>query len=495
MADAQTMTPYSTVAPFFGATPAYVREEDAERINSYLAYEQIYWNDPNAYKVIGRGDDFDAIYVPNGRTIVDTTNRYVASGFDFSVTPGSDPQLFGTPEQQALAQANMTALFRRERLKSRFAMNKRYGLMRGDWLWHIVGDPVKPQGSRLSIHAVDPASWFPIWNDEDPDKMDGVALVDVFYDSNGDAKIKRLLYLKDESGLIIMQEDIWKVDEWFKADASPEGVITPATALPADITAFPVYHIPNSEQPGTIYGSSELRGVERLIQAVSQSVTDEDLALALEGLGVYATASGAPVNDDGEEIPWSIYPGSVLENVQDFKRVNGVSSLAPYDSHINRLLQFLKESSATPDVAIGRVEVDVAESGVALALQLGPMLAKAEEKDQIILDVHTQMFYDLKAWFRVYEQVDFGLAEILPVIGDKLPVNVDKEIERATVMIDEGLWSKKTAREVLAKKGIFFAADEDQRIADEGGTAQQEEANLNGRVASELSTLGGSSTE
>lgn len=493
--DASTTTPYSTVAPFFGATPAYVRTEDAERINSYLTFEQIYWNDPNAYKVVGRGDDFDSIYVPNGRTIVDTTNRYVASGFGYSVVAGTDPATgnpIGTPEQIALAQSIMANWFKRERFLSKFAMNKRYGMIRGDWLWHIIADPLKLEGTRISVDAVDPGSWFPVFDDNDPDKIIRMHLVDVFFNEAGDKRLKRLTYDKDpETGLITMSEAVYELDGWWKIDAEPELIVTPPTALPAEIMHFPIYHIPNTEEPANPYGSSELRGVERIIQAVSQAVTDEDLALALEGLGVYATDGGGPVDEEGDDAPWHIYPGAVLENAAGFKRVNGVSSLAPYDSHVTRLLNFLKQASSTPDVAVGNVDVQVAESGVALALQMGPMLAKAAEKDTVIVDVHTQMFYDLKTWFKIYEGWDILAVDIVPTLGDKLPVNVDKEIERAIKMIDAGLWSSLTAREELAKKGIVFAVDEDARVSTEkAATAAASQSEIDARMNAELNASG-----
>lgn len=495
MATEGVTTPYSTVAPFMGAPPAWLRADDAERILSYDIYEQIYWNNDTAYQVSGRGDNIPPIYVPSGRTIVDTTNRYVGAKFGWAVTPGTDPQLTGTPEQQAVATQVLTAFFRRERFLSKFAMNKRFGMIRGDWLWHIYADPDKPEGSRISIRAIHPGAWFPVYDDNDPERLVKIHIVDLFRNDADEERLKRLTYEYAPEGIgIIMSEAVYEFEDWWKPETSPETIITPPTLLPAEIPSFPVYHIPNFEEPANPYGSSELRGVERIIQAVSQAVSDEDIALALEGLGVYATDTGGPVDEDGEDANWDIYPGTVLENAGGFKRVGGIGSLEPYDSHIGRLINFLKEASATPDVAIGRVDVQVAESGVALALQMSPMLGKAAEKDQIIIDVHTQMFYDLKWWFKIYEGVDFTMCEVLPTLGDKLPVNVDKEIERAVLMVEAGLWSKQTAREELAKKGIVFAQDEEARVTADGeAAAASAEGELDQRISTELSTLGGAS--
>lgn len=460
-------TPYSTVAPLFGALPSWVPTLEQERIESYRVYEDIYWNNPGVFKVIARGAEDKPIYVPTGRTIVDTTNRYVGTGFNFMVDP-----LVGTPAEREAATLAFTALFAREKMKSKYAANKRYGLIRGDWLWHIVADPEKPEGKRISIYAVDPGSWFPVYDDNNLDHLIKIHLVEQFLNEKNEVRLKRLTYEWDPagSGQILMSEGVWKLDKWFTPE-NPEVVITPPTLLPAEITSFPVYNIKNFEEPGNPYGSSELRGLERIMQAVNQAVSDEDIALALEGLGVYATDGGGPVDEDGNETDWILGPGEVVENGLNFRRVSGVSSLEPYTDHINRLITFMQEASATPAVAIGKVDVQVAESGIALALQMGPMLSKAIEKDQEILDVHTQMFYDLRAWFQVYEGINLQNVSVLPVLGDKLPLNKEKEVNLILSLVNSGLMSKETARPLLAKYGYVFAPNENDLITEESKQA------------------------
>ena len=51
----ELMTPYSTVAPYFGAPPTWLTEMDAQRIMSYQIYEQIYWNVPETFVLQQRG--------------------------------------------------------------------------------------------------------------------------------------------------------------------------------------------------------------------------------------------------------------------------------------------------------------------------------------------------------------------------------------------------------------------------------------------------------
>ena len=488
-------TPYSTVAPMFGAVPGWIPALEAERIQSYGVYEDIYWNNPDTFKITARGSEDSPIYVPTGRTIIDTTNRYVGVGWDFLVDP-----TVGTPEVQALATRAFMALFRREKMKSKYAMNKRFGLIRGDWLWHIIADPTKPAGRRISIRAAHPSAWFPVYDDNDLDRILKHHFAEAFTTADGKDRVKRLTYERLDTGAIQVSEGIFELKDWSwdfqgkgrpTSPPAPETVLIAPMTLPPQITAFPVYHIKNFEEPGNPYGSSELRGLERIMAGVNQAISDEDVALALQGLGLYATDSGGPIDPDtGEDMPWELGPGRVVENVTNFRRVEGVSSVTPSQDHINMLVNFMKEASGTPDAAIGKVDVAVAESGISLMLQLGPMLSKAGEKDQEIVDVHTQMFYDLKFWFQAYEALQFTDADIIPVLGDKLPHNVAGEIDNIMKMMSTvpPLMSAETGRKRLAELGVRFADNESDLVA-----GQQTEAvpGLAERVAAELATLGG----
>jgi len=453
-------TPYSTAAPLMGTLPSWIGSLlDQQRILSYQLYEEIYWNVPETFKLTARGAEDRPIYVPTARTLVDTTNRYVGAQFGFAVDP-----MLGSPNDQAALQLAFRSLFARERVRSQFAANKRFGLIRGDWLWHVIADPAKPQGRRLTIRPVDPASYFPIYDEDDIDRVVGCHLVDPFEDpsDNGKMKIRRQTYRKTETGGVTVEEGIFELDKWEGPQHRPVKVIRAVENLPPQITALPVYHVRNFEEPGNPFGSSELRGLERIMAAVNQSVSDEELALALDGLGMYATDSGAPVDEDGNDTDWVLGPGRVveLEDGKTWKRVGGVSSVAPQQDHIKMLLNFLHEAAGTPDAARGKVDVAVAESGVSLMLQMGPMLSKADEKDQIILDVHTQMFFDLvTGWFPAYESTSFGEALVVPTLGDKLPVDRAAKFKELNDMHERRVISSSFYRAEATKLGYVFPED------------------------------------
>lgn len=467
----EAFSPYSNTTGMATKLPAWMDSYEAMRINAYQIYEQIYWNVPETFQLVMRGEaNSQPIYIPTARTIVDTTNRYIG------VRPGFliDPDL-GSPEEQEQARRMYRALFRRERFWSKYQANKLYGIMRGDWLWHVIGNPLKPPGRRLKIETIDPAAYFPVTHPNDPDRIIAVFIVEQVVDAEGNVSIKRQTYKRgadpvnnDGSDTTIYNSvALFDIEAWERLEDNPVTVVKPETPLPPEITAIPVYHIPNIETPGDPYGSSELRGFERIMAAVNQAVSDEELALALEGLGMYATNGGPPRDESGRLTDWILGPGRVVEHKGDFKRINGISSVDPIQDHLKFLINSLKEAAAIPDAAVGKVDVQIAESGVALKMQLQPLLAKREVREDTILDVHSQMFYDIRAFFKAYEQFDTPcIAQ--PVFGDALEGADRKErIEEILQIVGGGIASVQWAQEQLADLGFDFAEGEVERMMTE----------------------------
>lgn len=59
-----------------------------------------------------------------------------------------------------------------------------------------------------------------------------------------------------------------------------------------------------------------------------------------------------------------------------------------------------------PDMASGKVDVSVAQSGIALAWKMGPIIAENQDKQLGILGKWNQMGYDLvNMWFPAFEEL------------------------------------------------------------------------------------------
>lgn len=452
-------TPWSTAKDYMASGIGWLSDLDNQRIQSYSLYEQLYWNVPDAFTITLVGSDqVPPIQVPSAKVIIEGVNRFLGKGFDYFVDP-----VVGTPDDQLQVKILLAGLFKREQVYSKYLTQKRFGLIRGDSVWHVVANPLKPERMRISLYEVDPAAYFPIYDVDNPDKLLGVHLVEPFEDLI-DKKVytRRQTYRKDpETNTITTETALYEQDKWddrTEADAKEMKlvrVIVPLTPLDPRITALPVYHIKNFRTPQGDFGSSELRGLERIAAAVNQSITDEELALALTGLGVYWTTSGPPQDEDGNEIDWVIGPGRVVETADgtQFNRVQGINTVTPSQDHVRFLLAEMRRSAGLSDTAIGRVDVQVAESGVALALELAPVLEMNAEKEAEMLSVYDHMLFDLvHMWFPVYEgtTVDVNVAA---VVGDPMPANRKQTIAELLQLVTGGLITREYARQKLQAMG------------------------------------------
>ena len=459
-------TPYSTVAGLFGVRPSWIPPNDLERISSYAVYEDMYWNVPDTFKLMQRGSEDNPLYIPSARIIIEATNRFLGKDMQVVVDPS-----FGSEAEQKQVEAELKRLFKRENFYTKYATQRRYGLIRGDALWHVVADPAKLPGSRLSLYELDPGTYFPIYDDDNIDKLIGCHIVDQI-EMDDKIFLHRQTYRKVE-GKITTERAIFELAKWddrFGGEIKKVKQVLPPTFLPDQITQIPVYHIKNTRTPADPFGSSEMRGIERVFAAVNQSMSDEELTLALDGLGVYATTSGPPVDEDGNEINWRLGPGRVVEidGESDFKRVNGVSSIAPFMDHVKFIMGMTQQAVGVPDIAAGNVDVSVAESGIALALQLSPILAKNAEKEVEMQGVYEQMMYDIvKMWLPAYEGLPVTQVETNVIFADPLPVNKEAEVTRIMSLVSNGLLSIRTAHVQLSKLGYDIPNDEFAAILEE----------------------------
>lgn len=456
------VTPYSTAVPFMkDAIPSWLNAYDARRLGSYKLYDDIFHGTPEAFKLMIRGSEDKPIYVPSAKQIVNTMARYTARGWGYSVDP-----TMGSESEQVLAITTFGDLFNRERILPMFSSAKRFGLIRGDWAFLVLADPNKPEGRRLSIRSIDPSIVFPIWDANDDQVQVGVDLIERFMTADNKEQIKRQRWIKGRHPLhpayesagqwdapIMYEVALLEMKDW-ETKPTLVGTPVPMTPLDARITALPVYRLRNNEEPGNHWGSSELRGMERLIAGINQAISDEDIALAMAGLGMYTTDGGAPINDDGEEVDWDLGPGKVVETGHDrkFERISGVASVQPVLDHIKFLQESMYRTTGISEVALGQVDVTTAESGIALQLRMGPILDASGEKDLEIQAVMDNMLFDLRAWFEVYEGINLQNVSVLSSFEEKIPQNREKSITELLELLSNNLVTKKFVLDTLSEK-------------------------------------------
>lgn len=483
--------PYQNVLMLGGSDGfTWLPRKARDRAQAYEKYDQIYWNDYNQYPIRYLVGEFP-VYIPNPRTVVDTTAHYYLKGLAINVKE---------PEKNTETAEALKQFLRREMFLSRFHTAKHTGVTRGDYVFHMTADPDKPEGKRVSLNAIHPSK---VILDEDPDNCDRVIRVHLVEqcahpNREGEQAIKELCYWYDDgdgdsddspdipypdqvarddpkdrsTGIrrVMREERIWSAEKpwWDPEDRELLSTTLEAEALPDPIDTIPVYWFSNLGWDNGPYGFSEFRGFERTFQSISQVTTDQGTSLSLEGLGVYATDGGRPVNSGGQEQEWEIGPGKVMEvpNGAYFRRVEGVGSVKPNIDHIDYLESKIREAGGLSDVALGRVDVQTANSGIALAIKFMPTLAKLDERDKAGIDRLTQLFFDWLKWYEAYEGTKLS-GEIEVTIGDKLPTDRTGRINELNNMLDRGVISKIYYRAEMQKLGYEFPDDIENQIDEE----------------------------
>lgn len=501
-----TLHNWSTAEPYIksGDVSWIADPLDKLRIGAYTFYDSVFRNAPDTWAVVMYETNRRPLYIPSAKILINAINRYVAPNMEVVVDQQALLAQGGTldPNQPDPAQA-IRDLFHREMFYAKFAAEKRMGRVRGDWIFMIQGDELKVEGSRISLVTVDPGSYFPIWSEEDPDVRVGVHIVTQWINPGDDEiKIYRTTFRKTTPpnvvggpGTITVEEAIFPLDEWGgpNMEEGESEIVKPLTPLDPRITEIPVYHMRPNHMPGEDYGTSDLSGLESMMVAVNQGASDEDIALALTGLGVYETDAGPPLDPTtGATLPWRIGPSRVVEVPKDhhFGRVQGITSVEPYQVHISYIDGKIAESMGLGPIAMGNVAVEEAESGIALALKLAPTISMAEEQELEINGKMRQMLHDLKAWLEVYEGIGgLDTFTFTTKYGDKIPVNRKQRVEELIQLFAANLVSGAYVRGQLTGMGYEMPSDEEMlaQIIAEKQSMQQIVSDVTGsRIDTEL---------
>lgn len=472
---------YSSAEPFYGyAKPALaVSEEDKARLSAYHFYEDAYHNRPEAFELTIRGDEGDSepIYLPSAKKIIEATNRFLAINFEYLIGE------FGDDAAKARVNTYMRNLFRREGILQKFINNKRYLLIRGDSLFHITADDTKPEGRRISVHELHPGNYFPIEDPNNVNRLLGCHICEIVKDPRDAEKevVKRQTYRRvvdddgNPTGRITSELSLWEMGAWDDRTLEPGDLkkvssIKDEFELPEQITTVPVYHVKNNPLPGETFGNSQLSGIETVMRAINQSATDEDLTLVMQGLGMYWTNAGPPQNDDGSTAPWNLGPGQVVEvgEGQQFGRVTGVSSVAPFTEHMTFIDGYALNAIGIPEIATGKVDVQVAESGIALKFQLSPILAANGEKEGDILMESDHMLWDIThQWMPAFEGIDFPEVEVVSVVGDPVPQNREAAIQEVLLLFTSGVVPLEIVHAKLKEFGYELSAGDVQKVIEQ----------------------------
>jgi hypothetical protein len=517
---ATTTSPYATALALGRPKPSHVEDGywNVDRITAYSTYEDIWNNLPEAFAALLRSSDDPKSrrYIPVVRALIEGVNRYLAKDPEISWTqiPGATIDQAALDEFSGRVQSTLT----REEFDIKFLALKRWWLVKGDSLLMLSADPSKDEGLRMRITEVPADQYFPIEDPTDSERIIGVYLASIVQDDEAKDIVQRIEFQKASTldratafgvppGGVFYRIGFYEQDGWddregddLKPTDAPSWAVPPADAtvdpftgfgLPAQITRIPVYHFRNNRRGGPMgrFGVSEIQGLESILAGAIQNATDEDMAIALLGIGAYWTDSGRPRDAQGKEVSWEMAPGTMIELEKDGKigRLDGISSVTPIQDHMNSIVASAREASSIPDIAAGRVDANNPSSGVALAIQFLPILTHNMEKEAELSSKLTQMLYDMvNMWFPAYE--GWQPLQVQPSVqfGSPIPIDRAATLKEILDMVTARVIPIAYAQQVISEKLGY------QIPADALATIVSEQETLLDATGARLATDGGS---
>jgi hypothetical protein len=250
-------------------------------------------------------------------------------------------------------------------------------------------------------------------------------------------------------------------------------------AKPNPYGFIPFVIFPNLREPKKFWGVSDLPQIMESQRELNRAMSQLSRILELSGNPIAVLENV----EESEDI--AIKPGAVWNIPEDAKAYlldllqgGGVNLHVRYIDLIYRALHDLSES---PRSAFGGVERDL--SGVALEIELQPLLQKVRRKRIIRTAVYNRRNDMILKLLQKYGNEDFGpLVEghTRVIWGTVLPKDVEKRVNSEQVMVQNGIHSRRTA---MGEVGVRDPDYEFQRWLEEREAILRMNRELNAKSA------------
>jgi len=147
-------------------------------------------------------------------------------------------------------------------------------------------------------------------------------------------------------------------------------------------------------------------------------------------------------------------------------------------NYIDLVYRALHDLSESPRSAFGGIERDL--SGVALEIELQPLLQKVKRKRIIRAAAYNRRNEMILKLLEKYQGEDFGENRLRVVWGPVLPKDMDRKVNSEQVMVQTGIHSRRTAMDEL---GVMDPDNEFTRWLDERESILKMNKELNAKSA------------
>ncbi len=438
--------------------PAELKHRDTERLRGYQElldfYHGVHWE--------GRGWRGEKRLTFNyAKVFIDKVTSYLMSGVTLAVDPVEDSDEARTRAQKA--EKALYQVYKDNNLEQLDFETEVDCAILGDAGYKVIWDP---ETKSVRVTAPDIQGICAWWIGDDVSR---VWRVTSRYDLSAEAV--EALYgarPKDKTATVV---EVWTARDfelWID-DIPVEKKPNPYGFIP-----FIIY--PNLREPKKFWGISDLQPIMEPQRELNRAVSQLSRILELSGNPIAVLENV----EESEDI--AVRPGAVWNIPQDAKAYlldllegGGVQLHIDY---INLLYRILHDISESPRAAFGGTERDL--SGVALELELQPLLQKVRRKRLIRTAVYNQRNRLILRLLEKYQGENFGDNHLRVVWGPVLPQDLTKLVANEQALVQTGIHSRRRAMDEV---GVQDPEMEFQRWLEERGAILRMNKALNLRPA------------
>jgi len=204
---------------------------------------------------------------------------------------------------------------------------------------------------------------------------------------------------------------------------------------------IPFVAFPNLREPKKSWGVSDLHQIMEPQREFNRAMSQLSRILELSGNPIAVLENV----EESEDI--AVKPGAVWNIPEDAKAylldlLQG-GGLRLHIDYINLLYRTLHDVSESPRAAFGGTERDL--SGVALEIELQPLLQKVRRKRVIRTAVYNQRNRLILRLLEKYRNEDFGDCRLRVAWGPLLPRDGEKTVASEQVLVQTGIHSRRRA--------------------------------------------------
>ncbi len=410
--------------------PAELARRDTDRLRGYKElldfYHGVHWEGRER-----RGEK--RLTFNYAKVFIDKVTSYLMSGTTFAVEPVED-----SDEARARAQKAEAALYQVYEANNLEQLDFETEIdcaILGDACYKVIWNQ---ETRSVRITAPDVQGIYVWWVGDDTSRVWRIASkYNLTADMVGSLyKVKT----KDKTASVI---EVWTARDF---ELWIDGAQAEKKPNPYGFIPFVIY--PNLREPKKFWGISDLPQIIEPQRELNRATSQLSKILELSGNPI-AVLENVEESEDIAVRPGAVWniPEDAKAYLLDLLQGGGVRLHIDY---INLLYRILHDVSESPRAAFGGTERDL--SGVALEIELQPLLQKVRRKRLIRTAVYNQRNRLVLKLLEKYQNENFGNNHLRVVWSQVLPQDLAKLVSNEQTLVQTGIHSRRRAMDEVGVK-------------------------------------------